>query len=72
MTTARYTYDYNNRHSRLEQIDFYTEVIMPYYTEKNAVDTTLVLKADVFDSTHIVMDIEYPEDGETIAVPSLD
>lgn len=72
MTTARYTYDYNNRHGRLEQIDFYTEVIMPYYTENNAVDTTLVLKADVFDSMHIVMDIEYSEDGETIAVPSLD
>lgn len=72
MDTARYTYDYNNKHKRLEQIDFYTERIMPYYTEKNAIDTTLELKADVFDNTHLVIDFVYPEDGEEFAVPNID
>lgn len=72
MDTARYTYDYNNKHKRLEQIDFYTERIMPYYTEKNAIDTTLELKADVFDNTHLVIDFVYPEEGEEFAVPNID
>lgn len=72
MDTARYTYDYNNKHKRLEQIDFYTERIMPYYTEKNAIDTTFELKADVFDNTHLVIDFVYPEDGEEFAVPNID
>ena len=62
MDTARYTYDYNNKHKRLEQIDFYTERIMPYYTEKNAIDATFELKADVFDNTHLVIDFEYPDE----------
>ena len=72
MDTARYTYDYNNKHKRLEQIDFYTERIMPYYTEKNAIDTTFELKADVFDNTHLVIDFVYPEEGEEFAVPNID
>lgn len=72
MYTARYTYDYNNKHKRLEQIDFYTERIMPYYTEKNAIDITLELKADVFDNTHLVIDFVYPEEGEEFAVPNID
>ena len=72
MDTARYTYDYNNKHKRLEQIDFYTERIMPYYTEKNAIDVTLELKADVFDNTHLVIDFVYPEEGEEFAVPNID
>lgn len=72
MYTARYTYDYNNKHKRLEQIDFYTERIMPYYTEKNAIDATLELKADVFDNTHLVIDFVYPEEGEEFAVPNID
>ena len=72
MDTARYTYDYNNKHKRLEQIDFYTERIMPYYTEKNAIDITLELKADVFDNTHLVIDFVYPEEGEEFAVPNID
>ncbi len=72
MDTARYTYDYNNKHKRLEQIDFYTERIMPYYTEKNAIDATLELKADVFDNTHLVIDFVYPEEGDEFAVPNID
>lgn len=72
MDTARYTYDYNNKHKRLEQIDFYTERIMPYYTEKNAIDSTFELKADVFDNTHLVIDFVYPEEGEEFAVPNID
>lgn len=72
MDTARYTYDYNNKHKRLEQIDFYTERIMPYYTEKNAIDTTFELKADVFDNTHLVIDFVYPEEGDEFAVPNID
>lgn len=72
MDTARYTYDYNNKHKRLEQIDFYTERIMPYYTEKNAIDITFELKADVFDNTHLVIDFVYPEEGEEFAVPNID
>lgn len=72
MDTARYTYDYNNKHKRLEQIDFYTERIMPYYTEKNAIDATFELKADVFDNTHLVIDFVYPEEGEEFAVPNID
>lgn len=71
MYTARYTYDYNNKHGRLEQVDYYTERIMPYYTENNAIDSTLVLKADVFDNTHLVIDFVYPEEGKTIEVPSI-
>ncbi len=71
MTTARYTYDYNNKHSRLDQIDYYVERIMPYYVEENAVNQKLVLKADVFDSMHIVIDIAYGEDGGAVSVPTL-
>ena len=71
MKTERYTYDYNYKHKRLEQIDFYTERIMPYYTEKNAIDATLELKADVFDNTHLVIDFVYPEEGEEFAVPDI-
>ncbi len=69
--TARYTYDYNNKHKRLEQIDFYTERIMPYYTEKSAIDATLELKADVFDNTHLVIDFEYPDEEEKFSVPDI-
>lgn len=71
MDTARYTYDYNNKHRRLEQIDFYTERIMPYYTEKNAIDSTFELKADVFDNTHLVIDFEYPDEEEKFSVPDI-
>ena len=71
MDTARYTYDYNNKHKRLEQIDFYTERIMPYYTEKSAIDATLELKADVFDNTHLVIDFEYPDEEEKFSVPDI-
>ena len=45
---------------------------MPYYTEKNAIDITLELKADVFDNTHLVIDFVYPEEGEEFAVPNID
>ena len=71
MDTARYTYDYNNKHKRLEQIDFYTERIMPYYTEKSAIDATFELKADVFDNTHLVIDFEYPDEEEKFSVPDI-
>lgn len=62
---TRYTYNYSKSKSRLDQIDFYTEYIKPYYTEKSAADTTLELKGDVYYNSHIVADFVYSDSAIT-------
>lgn len=61
MKITRYTYNYSKSKSRLDQIDYYTEYVKPYYTEKSAADSTLELKGDVYYNSHIVADFEYSE-----------
>ena len=58
---TRYTYNYSKSKSRLDQIDFYTEYVKPYYTEKSAADSTLELKGDMYYKAHIVADFEYSD-----------
>lgn len=61
MKLTRYTYNYNKKHSKLEQIDYYVEYVKPYFTEKSAADSELELKGDVYYKTHIVADFEYSD-----------
>ena len=61
MKLTRYTYNYNKKHSKLEQIDYYVEYVKPYFTEKSAADSKLELKGDVYYKTHIVADFEYSD-----------
>lgn len=61
MKITRYTYNYSKSKSRLDQIDYYTEYVKPYYTEKSAADSTLELKGDVYYTSHVVADFEYSE-----------
>ena len=58
---TRYTYNYSKSKSRLDQIDYYTEYVKSYYTEKSAADSTLELKGDVYYKSHIVANFEYSE-----------
>lgn len=61
MNITRYTYNYSKSKSRLDQIDYYTEYVKPYYTEKSAADSTLELKGDIYYKSHIVADFVYSD-----------
>lgn len=64
MVNTRDTFSYNKKHSRIDQIDLYNEVILAFYTPNNVIDTTLTLKARVFLQESTVIDIEYPKEGQ--------
>lgn len=69
MINTRNTYSYSKKHMQINQIDLYSETVLSYYTPNNILDTTLVLKAKVFDMADSVINIEYPKEGESFQVP---
>lgn len=63
MINNRDTFSYDSGKARITQIDLYTETILSFYTEKNVLDKSLVLKAKSFSQQSTVIDIEYPKEG---------
>ncbi|MDE5653991.1 MAG: hypothetical protein K2I46_00090 [Clostridia bacterium] len=59
MTNNRLTVLYSKGKSRINQLEIYNERVLSYYTEKDKVDTSLVLKADVVAYDEMVVKFEY-------------
>ena len=59
MTNNRLTVLYSKGKNRINQLEIYNENILAYYTEKDKVDTSLVLKADVVGFSEMVVKFEY-------------
>lgn len=64
MVNTRDTFSYNKKHSRIDQIDLYNEIVLAFFDKKNEIDSTLTLKARVFSQESTVIDIEYPKEGK--------
>lgn len=69
MTNSRVTMSYNGK-KVLKSFELYSEDIISYYARKNTVDSTLVLKADVYRTTEMVMNLQTPKKGQTVKVPT--
>lgn len=67
---TRVTMSYNGK-KVLKSFELYREDIMAYYAQKNTVDSNLVLKADVYKTTEMVMDMQLPKKNQTFAVPKI-
>lgn len=59
MNNNRLTVLYSKGKSRINQLEIYNERVLSYYTEKDKVDTSLVLKADVVAYDEMVVKFEY-------------
>lgn len=69
MANTRVTMSYNGK-KVLKSFELYSEDIISYYARKNTVDSTLVLKADVYRTTEMVMNLQTPKKGQTVKVPT--
>lgn len=70
MLNTRVTMSYNGK-KVLKSFELYTEEIISYYAQKNTVDSSLILKADVFKTCEMVMNMQMPKKNQTFTVPQI-